>query len=736
MKRGAISLILGGLVSLAVAGDAHAVLCWASDGIGEGREKRSFGIDEAVYLSGELDYVTDHLVCGDADAYIMPAGIALDGPLLGIDVTPGGANYITGCLGAGGFLDAPVWLPNPALIPGRYECVLDQDLDGVFRQGVDYRNGETLFTVSNVRTGVVVDVARIKADAQAQQDHWESVGAAFGAIITINNVLGCATTFGVGPAFAICFYLTEERCVPLSYNDAVLAVGNRIIQRISAAEAHKFSDIVADPPDPNYQRFATVLSDTSLVAAPPYAEALPVMALTDAPGERAMMATASAMVLTVGLLEAVLPTLERIQGAERGGVGAEDNAWVYLQAEHLELLSGLLAALAEQAQESATAWAAQADDEPRSVQIIRDVQEGLAESGWHPDVEAGLRDAGYDDDGLDELAARMLALSPPDDDTSVATAVRDFAAGFVDMAQRARSWQTEAQRLMAANQRFVRRQTPQITLAAPQGLRAGDEVVVEAEVESDIAAEIAWDLDGDGQFDDGQGAQTPWSPPRPGSYLLGVQASSGDVPAVSYMRVDVGSTDHAPPTFSGLQPAQGALVWDAVGGAQARVEVTDTDTPADGISVSWTVDGEPAGEGSSVSLAPGDAVPPATLAARADDGDPLTHDAVAYWAIVASAEGIAPDPDVDPNPDADPDPAPDLDPDGDPVPDPELDRTPGEDPDPVARGAGAGGGGAGGGGGARGNRAGGCLCEAGPGAIEDTPGRWLVTVLRAAPPRR
>ena len=91
---------------------AVANQCFGADGAFGFQD--SFALDEIVYLSGDFDTVTRHLVCGDGDLYLVRHG----DPGLE-DVTRGGANYQTGCTLGGGFFDAPVWLP--LLEPGSGE---------------------------------------------------------------------------------------------------------------------------------------------------------------------------------------------------------------------------------------------------------------------------------------------------------------------------------------------------------------------------------------------------------------------------------------------------------------------------------------------------------------------------------------------------------------------------------------------------------------------------------------
>lgn len=594
------TLTLGVLaLALFASGEVFANQCFGADGAFGFQDR--FAIDEIVYISGDFDLVTEHLVCGDGDIYIVRHG----DPGMN-DVTRGGANYATGCSLGGAFFDAPVWLPD--LTPGVYDCVIDDNLNGVFDPGIDYR-GERAIVVQNVRTGVMIDVAAFKASASILQMQWENLGQAWGALQHLYNALGCLGFPGGGVGFITCFIAADQFCVPFSYNDAVFTIGSKIITGVAAAEAHKYMDIVADPPDPNYQVFATpsLASTLADLAAEDVDEVHPFVPLLNADRELANREIANHGVAQAALLEAILPTLERIQGAEAGGVGGEDNLWVYLQAVHLRELARALGASADAARTHVTAWKTDLDaggvETPAfPTQTLTALKEQLRDGDFDDAQRAALEEAGFDEAAIEDLRQRILSVPDVPPGTTLRTGLDALDATLVQTRTFADELIAQANRLAQAQQPYANHTMPVVTAGGPYSATVGAPLSLAAQ--ADRAGAVAWDLDLDGEFDDASGLEAQFTPTRAGGRLIAVRAEGGA--SIGLAWVDVARANR-PPTILSFEPS-GEMESTADPTQPLGFSATWEDPDGDETTGTWTVDGEEAGTGQSFEFTPADAL--------------------------------------------------------------------------------------------------------------------------------
>ena len=118
------------------------------------------------------------------------------------------------------------------------------------------------------------------------------------------------------------------------------------------------------------------------------------------------------------------------------------------------------------------------------------------------------------------------------------------------------AWQTPAARLALA-------QPPVAVVAGPSTTRVGRDVVLDASGSSDPDGDVltyAWDLDGDGAFDDATGPTVRFGRgERPGRYRVAVQVSDGSTTVVGTALVTVTTGAGTVPPFGGTNPAQVGL---------------------------------------------------------------------------------------------------------------------------------------------------------------------------------
>jgi MYXO-CTERM domain-containing protein len=614
------------LLGLAISPNAQALTIDTSDG--NFGFKSKFNPGDAVYVTGECD-VKDpqgNPFCCAMWVHVVPVGY----PDPFHDVTKGKQNYIEGCAGAGAFYDEPIWLP--LLTPGSYELTLDQYPFGGSLGSEDKRTGQ-LFTVSNVPAVYSVDVVAMKKAAA------EGLAAAKGIanltkLLTLIDTLSTAADWGlvfgkggIGAALGlgIICEATETDC-PTSYNSAVIIIGNKILGGIANGMALHYASIIADPPDPAFDQVVGLnFGDANALGAPWTPGA-------DQVGPNAQIALAQAWAIQAAAYQALVPSLEKLQGAQiavdhTGRVVQATKVMSYLQLamnageaslKHIDALEQHL----------------QKNNALSSTVEAQSTLDRIASSGFNDAERALAYSLGYDDNAM--LAAQQQAQTL---DTNVIpnweNLLGEARKNYNSMKAALHDLSSQAQKVKSESQPYASIQRPEATISAPANATVGATITLNASAShpnSMAQLSYAWDLDGDGQYDDGNGTMLAFTPTAPGATVVAVQVSDGTLDDIVHAVVDV-AIGNAPPELLNLSPSQVAPSAEVGDTLEFHAEANDADS--DPVTLTWYVDGKETGTGTDLSFSmPDEALH--RIRVVAEDDDPYSPDAEATFFVRAA----------------------------------------------------------------------------------------------------
>jgi MYXO-CTERM domain-containing protein len=602
---------------------AHAITIFASD--------CNFGFQDiynagdAVCVTGEMDVVPPGGICAEGYVIVTPTGGA--NPFF--DVSMGGANYILGCGGAGAFYDEYVWLPP--LIPGQYDLVIDQfPFFGAFG-AEDYRL-ENAFSVSNAPIVFSVDVNAIKGAAMqglAQAQALKDLVIALTIIDTLSTAADWAGAFGVGGAVAgialgvIC-YATGADC-PTSYNSAVITIGNKIIGHMGDALTLHYGAIIADPPDPMFEDVVALRYEDALGNGAPWAP------LSGAPLPAGQTMVAQLLSTQAAAYQALLPTVEKLQGAQ----AASSHFGLLIQAEKT-------IAYSELAIEAGDAMLAELDGLQAALEAegtygtevdAAGMLATLEAEGLSTEDRALIQSFGFSDAQIDDAIGQAGTISVPGP-VSWAAVVDAARGSFETMRPALVDLSAQAEAIRAENEPYALRVAPVAQASAPAAAVVGETISLSASathLDPDVALAYAWDLDGDGEFDDAMGANVDHVAPAPGLVAVAVEVSDGarrDI-AMATVMVAVGNV---PPEFTSFAPADYAPFADP--GETVDLQATAEDADGDPVALTWFVDDVEASEGEAFAFEMPDEEFHAVRVVAADD-DPWSADAVLTFHVRA-----------------------------------------------------------------------------------------------------
>ncbi|MEX1361489.1 MAG: hypothetical protein AB1Z98_00060, partial [Nannocystaceae bacterium] len=603
---------------------AEAVSIFASD--------CSFGFQDvynagdAVCVTGDLDVVPPGGICGEAYVFVVASGGA--NPFF--DVSAGGPNYILGCAGAGAFFDEYVWLPP--LIPGQYDLVIDQWPFGGGFGGEDLWQMNA-FSVSNAPIVFSVDVGAIKGAAVeglAYALSLQQLTKLLALIDTLSTAADWAGTFGAGGALAA--ILLAEVCAaadvdcPTSYNSAVIAIGNRIIGHMGEALELHYLGIIADPPDPNFEDVVALQYEDAIANGAPWAPQ------AGAPLPAGQVLLGQSLATQAAAYQALLPTIEKLQGAQQVG----SHFGLLIQAEKTQAYAGLAieAGDAMLTQLDALQAALEAEGTYATQVDVGSMIDAIGAGGLTDEDRALVRSFGYDEAQIDAAITSLGALEV-DGPLSWQAIVDDARGQFEVMRPALVDLVAQAEAIRNENEPYALRNAPVAGLSAPASATAGATVELTAmgsHIDPEANLSYAWDLDGDGQFDDDTGPAVSWVPPAPGMRAVAVEVSDGMRRDIAMAAIDV-AVGNVPPELTTLAPADYSPLADV--GEVIALSATATDADGDPVSYAWTVDGADAGTGPTLDFVMPDELPHRVRVVASDD-DPYSADAAFTFYVRSS----------------------------------------------------------------------------------------------------
>jgi hypothetical protein len=560
------------------------------------------------------------------------------------DVTAGGCNSVSF-----GLQFLIVW--QPPLTPGQYDVVVRNASGGEARQRI---------RVVAAAGPPTVNVAALKAAAGAMAGPWEEQANRAQNLSQNATAISAALSFAsgdfLGGAVNVVSYAVGE--VPAlapglatDYNAAVLTAGGAVLEAIARGVANQYRDLEADPPDPNFTVFTPfsvgVFNERLAARAGQYPGlllAFPYRDHAQSALAKSQTVLANSLALEASWVAAVIPALERLQGAQN----AANDSFALLQARLLNRhLNHLLtqraetrAALIAYRAELAAAGLA---DVPFDSAQLRAQRQRLAERGISPAERRRLLATGFAEADLQFILERAAAVTPPDGTFSRGGLIDSLVAGLDATQAGFTEAAAKAGELVAYLQNRVTPTHPTAVAGGPYAGREGTAIPLNATGSSDPQGQpltYAWDFDLDGEFDDATGATPSFSLDRPATTWVGVRATDPDGnQALDYALVRV--ADHnRPPVITAVSPAEPLIV--APPGGKVRFSAAAADPDGDPITFEWFLDGVSVGTGPLWEYA----APPTAGAARtvmvvARDNSPLSEDSREARRVATGAPEIA-----------------------------------------------------------------------------------------------
>lgn len=596
--------------------------------------KPVYGQNEAIVVEiGQADYTRPCPKLGDwspaddwiyavADIYILRTPPA-PGPIADVSGSP---NVVFGT-GGGAFLDEVLGYTAPAgnLGPGNYTIVVDECQDRYFDPAIDTVIPDAFRVTSQVLVPPLPGIASLKAKAAARAGHWEDVSYRFSAAAAVhqaNEIVGALTS----PADFIIFYIGLAVQIGGGFPDP-----KDITIDLSISAARRWQGLAADPPDYAYDR----------PAAP--GATLSVEPVDAAPFLRSGSELAESTVVESELAAMLLANLEKYQGAANGrdgtwarqhALGAQRNARAL--ADHLDAT----AAAATRTSEDLVADGTDLD----TIAAAMDTEVATARAaGASPELRQAARNRGVSDA---ELVAGLRALDDLDLETfSKAALVADLdalVAGSTGLSADLRSLADDLDGIVAALDAdpLVPAQRLDADAGGPYGGPIGAPISLDASASTSSgdpdSITFAWDLDGDGAFDDATGATPSFTPTRPVEGMVAVEASDAsglrDIASAPLSIPAIG----APPIVTGATPTESDL--ELVPGASVALSVVATDPDGGTTGASWWVDGTEVagGPGFTFTSGPSDAGGRVVTALVTDDEGTATSRS--WWVVVRHAD--------------------------------------------------------------------------------------------------
>jgi hypothetical protein len=621
------------LVSLAPSARAGSV--WPSDCSGAANQVSSYNPGDQVCASGDVDVVPPGEICGAGDLYVIPRDYA--DPFA--DVTMGGANYFSTCLGAGGYIDQSVWLP--ILKPGQYEIVLDQypfhDPDNApFDPAVDVRGA--YFTVADVPPVLSCDPAAIKAAALAAAAEGAGIQRTVELIKAIKLLGEIVEADGPGElAYTLFCEALDEAESPIGCPempwDWTEGKAIDLLDGLGKSIEHQYLDIAADPPDPDFLNPVPIDMSDPLEAHRPWS----------APGgddfSKHVATVAQLLALESSAYRAFLPSFEKEQGARAAG----DHQGLVIQTEKMIAYLDLAKSAGDHLSQEADTLSGMIASNPDLQTTIDGAMwqsklDGVAANGLSQNDQNFLRSFGLSD--ADVMQAQQLVATYDTDaklpDTvSYQTLLDALKQQHAMMMSAVADLRSQADAVRQENDPYALMTGPQVTIAQPAAGTVGTPVAITATAthyDPNAQLTYAWDTNLDGNFDDGTGATLQFTPTAPIQIVV-VKVSDGmgrfDV---AFTQVDATATN-APPVIDKLTPGDVAPFADPMQAIPFHVDAHDPD--GDPLAITWTVDGMQAGSGADFSFTMPDDNAHQVVATVADT-DPYSADANAGVVVRAS----------------------------------------------------------------------------------------------------
>ena len=597
-----ITLVLPSFLRPGPAAADGRFLWWDSTG----KPFATFGGGGAITIdTGKFTFINDCPSGGVADAflaytdiYIVPSGSVTVGGELQDTSNTGEPNTVLGT-SEGLFIGETIGYtaPSGAVGGGSYAVIYDECQNG--RLDPEDAVFDPAFAVA-----IDADVPplpnsfqSVKLDAFQQAQQWRLITAFMRVLFVLldirsfNSAVKGLLRGGENGEYAmkVLFYFLNK-----TYGLILGADPKEAALVATLNNARHYSGIAADPPDPNFEQ------------PTPLGPHLPIDGATPDPAQAAAVRLGSTAASEQALLQALLASLERYQGAELEG----DGTWALVHARAVKQYSDLLTVqlAATNGDLAALHSTVAADWRPFDADAaeLEAIRAQVAGTGFTPEERLAALNLGLTDAQLDGLRGEMAGQSYAFDRADMlgqlaglqatnAAAIGHLQALSADMAGIIATLQADP---------AVAGDMPVAHAGGPYAAGEGSAIAFDgaASVSTSPITAYEWDLDGDGEFDDATGATPSRTYALPFRGLVGLRVTNRiGLVGVGYAPVAVTATNEPPAiaTFAPLDVAPEVLI-----GASLPFGVTATDPDGDPIQVEWRVDGAAVGTGAAYTYTP------------------------------------------------------------------------------------------------------------------------------------
>jgi hypothetical protein len=557
--------------------------------------KDLFGEDEIAYASGDIDPTPDDGVIPVADIYVVADEPSWGETLVDVNGTP---NTITSWMIGGQFFDEIVWLPP--LQRGIFYLVIDENQNGIFDSVYGVSDAVSSPFQVGEPVGAKINVTAIKSKAGVQHEQWNATANHLHWVSDTTSAICIGWSIILGNwIYTAVLIFGVVTGLPTDYNRAVMNAGGKVIEGIASVQAAHFKSLHADPPDPNYNEFATIdmdaiNSEISTELAPLGISATyPFAPLGSTSYEASQIDLVNKMAMLSALISALQSSIEKYQGADN----ASDDYYTYLQAQAVKEFSDMLVINLNDTKQALENYKAEQisyglGDQIYSVAEITALRDRLATTGLTSDEIEDLKNSGFSDAEITAMIDRVINLEVPAEDFTRAGIIDDITTGIDDSLPAFQNLSNQAQAVMDDIGPYVERHHPVAVLGGPYTGEEGSPITFNGSDSYDLdgdALTYEWDFDLDGNFDDASGAIVTWTWKSEFSGIIGLNANdTTGLSDIAYTTVTVSSINE-PPIIDSFSPAE--LEPTASQTSPLDFSVTAHDPDGDPLSYSWSLDG-------------------------------------------------------------------------------------------------------------------------------------------------
>ena len=555
---------------LAMPASASPNQIWASDE--GGVPKYIFGVNEVVYVTGDLDPTPEDFIFPTADIYVVNKS--------GVRVTK---KTIMGTLLGGGFIGEILWLPP--LTPGTYDIFVDENRNGII-DGIDIYQSNA-FTVTGVGPPPEIDVSKVKADARNLSKFWKVYPHCLEWSFTVIGftetalsfaIAGWPTTWSLGIALGV---TAIGFIIPTSYNAAVVSIGMKIIKGLSGPLHDHYKALADDPPDSNYTEIAELGSIENYIALE---ESNFVITQTN---------LANNLAQQDAILQALTKSIERYEGAKAAG----NYTYILLQAKAIKKFADMLVVNYRDAVQVLDAYAREVKRAGGNKTIYAaDViafQQRIATSGFTEQEIQNMKDFGMNDTEIESLKEWIIGINTTGlTDFNEYSMIKELQALINESIPDFEALSANATEVINYYTPLVELHHPVSVPGGPYSGYEGSPITFNGTASTDPDGDLltyTWDFDCDGEFDDAVGAVVNWTWNTEYSGWVGLRVTdTTGLNDTAWAKVTVLSINSAPviESFAPISPAPTVNEGDSL-----VFNVTASDPDGDSMTYKWTLNG-------------------------------------------------------------------------------------------------------------------------------------------------